>query len=226
MSRYLMSFVAAALVLAVSGPAFAGTHVTHYSSGRSFTTSTHVGPNNYVSHNGIAHNNVPINPYHLNYGHKFNNGYYYAGPYHHHWTYCSWYGRYVCNCYWCPSTSCWYYWCAPQNCYYPINYINIAPPARRCAGGGGIGRLAHTARRLHASRWSHDAVSGLRELGQRFLDGPRQAGGFPFSQGRLRMGTRQEAHGQGRDRAERHHRPEHPLRPAGSREIGLQWGDD
>jgi hypothetical protein len=119
MTRHLVSAVAAALILTLSGTAQAGSHGSSHSSGQSY----HSG-----SHGSMSHSHARTNSYHKHYGHKFRHGYYYSGPNHHHWTYRSWYGRYGCYSYWCPSTLCWYYWCAPQNCYYPTSYIGNAPP--------------------------------------------------------------------------------------------------
>ncbi len=129
MPRPLLSLAAATALLTLSGTAFAGTHVSHYSSG----TVYHSGTNPYVSHTGVTRGVSTSTFYHTQYGHPFSHGYYYAGPYHNQWTYRSWYGRYGCYCYWCPSTCGWYYWCAPQNCYYPITYINLAAPGATAA---------------------------------------------------------------------------------------------
>jgi hypothetical protein len=133
MIRPLLSLGAACLLLALSGPAFAGTHVSHYSSGTVYHSGPHVGSYNYVSYNGVSRNFGPTNSYHLNYGRPFSYGFYYSGPYHNQWTYRCWYPGYGCYCYWCPCSCCWYYWCAPQNCYYPITYINIAAPGATAA---------------------------------------------------------------------------------------------
>jgi hypothetical protein len=121
MSRFFVSAAVGTLALALSGPAWAGSHghSPSHSSGGSYT---------FAAHGSLSHNYAISKPYHLQYGTKFSHGYYFYGPNHHFWTSTYWSSRYGCNCYWCPSACCWYYWCAPRYCYYPISYIAIAPP--------------------------------------------------------------------------------------------------
>lgn len=118
MNRFLLRTAAVCLLLALAGPAWAGSHGHGSSSGRSGGSM----------HGFVSHRFSRSTPYHLQHGTKFSHGYYFSGRNHNFWTTQSWSGRYGCYCYWYPGTSSWYYWCAPQSCYYPISYITIAPP--------------------------------------------------------------------------------------------------
>src|SRR5262249_36904819 len=60
--------------------------------------------------------------YHLKYGTKFSQGYYYKGKHHDHWSYCRFDHRYGCDIYWDPCCYCWYYYCLPSDCYFPVSY--------------------------------------------------------------------------------------------------------
>src|SRR5262249_42600499 len=51
--------------------------------------------------------------YNLKHGTKFEQGYFYKGKYHDHWSHYCWYPSYGCYLYYDPCVYTWYYWCAP-----------------------------------------------------------------------------------------------------------------
>jgi hypothetical protein len=134
MSRFLLSAVAGALTLALSGTAQAGhghSSSHSYSGGSSYSkyNGGTFHTSNYSKFNaGTTRSFSTTNSYHLKYGTKFSYGYYFSGRNNHFWSSYSFSRRYGCYCYWYPALSCWYYWYAPGNCYYPISYITVAPP--------------------------------------------------------------------------------------------------
>ncbi len=75
---------------------------------------------------GPARVNVNLAPryvnYHLTNGVRFNQGFYYRGRNHFHWSYQRWDPRYGCYLFYDPCVSMWYYWNQPMGCYYPVNY--------------------------------------------------------------------------------------------------------
>ena len=60
--------------------------------------------------------------YHLQFGTKFQGGYFYKGKNHDHWGQIRFDRRYGCDCYWDPCVLAWYYWCERDICYYPVSY--------------------------------------------------------------------------------------------------------
>ncbi len=58
--------------------------------------------------------------YHLDFGVRFNRGYYYVGRDHHHWTRRVWDPVYRRYNYWDPYVRVYYYWDEPRGCYYPV----------------------------------------------------------------------------------------------------------
>ncbi|MCI0461355.1 MAG: hypothetical protein L0Z62_30775 [Gemmataceae bacterium] len=58
--------------------------------------------------------------YHLDFGVRFNRGYYYAGRDHHHWTRRVWDAGHRRYHYWDPYVRVYYYWDGPRGCYYPV----------------------------------------------------------------------------------------------------------
>ena len=68
-----------------------------------------------------AYRTIYLN-YHLRYGIAFQNGYYYFGRAHYHWSYVYWATSYSCYVYYDPWTSAYYYWNKPDNCYYPFSF--------------------------------------------------------------------------------------------------------
>jgi hypothetical protein len=67
--------------------------------------------------------------YHMKYGTRFKDGWFYKGRDHFHWTSWCWNPSWGCYNYWCPSSRCWFYWYEPHACYYPISYISTCAPA-------------------------------------------------------------------------------------------------
>jgi len=121
MKRVILSVVAAALILALG----AGVEAAPKS-------GSPKGSNSYAS-KGSFHD---FHNYHLTHGTKFEDGYFYKGKEHRHWTYRYWYSKYGCYSYYCPSTSCWYYYYPREDCYYPISYITSATPVAEPAPVG------------------------------------------------------------------------------------------
>ena len=60
--------------------------------------------------------------YYLTKGQKFEFGYYYKGPDHHHWSAEFFSEEYGCTLYHDAGLDCDYYWCSPDQCFYPVSY--------------------------------------------------------------------------------------------------------
>lgn len=108
--------VAAGLALAGTAQAGGKGH-SGPSHGSSFKTSGMHSSMSPHGHGPMSYKNYPTG-----HGVKFNQGYYYPGKYHNHWSKSCWLPSYGCTGYWCPSTQVWYYWCQPDCCYYPVSY--------------------------------------------------------------------------------------------------------
>jgi hypothetical protein len=63
-----------------------------------------------------------VKDYHLQFGTKFQQGYFYKGKNHQHWGLIRFDPRYGCDCYWDPCLLVWYYWCDRDDCFYPVSY--------------------------------------------------------------------------------------------------------
>ncbi len=133
MKRFLLSAAAMVLGLALVGTVEAGDKKggTHGgksggspSSGVIHSTGSHSGKTySGGSYSGGVTKTTFHKDYHLTYGVKSKQGfYYYKGYSHSHWSHQCWYPKYGCNCYWCPCTLVYYYWCVPDECYYPVTY--------------------------------------------------------------------------------------------------------
>jgi hypothetical protein len=58
--------------------------------------------------------------YHKEEAIKLQDGYFYPGKYHPHWTTKVFSKRYDTYVYWCPCTTEWYYWCPPHKGFYSV----------------------------------------------------------------------------------------------------------
>jgi hypothetical protein len=59
--------------------------------------------------------------YHVDFGVRFNRGYYYVGRHHDHWSSRVWSPVHRRYHYWDPYVRVYYYWDEPRGCYYPID---------------------------------------------------------------------------------------------------------
>ena len=92
------------------------TNVSRNNYANAYRSNYSINRSNYTGNRGNYTN------YHLTYGTRFAQGYFYRGRSHSHWTYTRFDSRYGCTCYYDPCCSCWYYWCEPATCYYPVAY--------------------------------------------------------------------------------------------------------
>jgi hypothetical protein len=111
MVRFLLPTVAAALTLALTGPAHA--HGPSYPGGISHSYGSRTSWNgpSYAQHYGTP----------LGHGYSFSARNFY-------WSSRRWSSRYGFYSYWNPYVNSWYYWNPARSSYYPLSYLKGMPP--------------------------------------------------------------------------------------------------